>query len=70
VLLNRDLPNNAYLGGLTPKLRRLIHHRVTEHTEEDLNLEEGTVPIKAMYFTTEFTEVTEKPGKWEQAWVL
>jgi hypothetical protein len=30
------------------------------NTEEGLDLGEGTVPIKAVFFTTEFTEVTEK----------
>ncbi len=38
------------------KTGRLIHHRVTENTEGGLSPGEGTVVIKAMFFTAEYAE--------------
>jgi hypothetical protein len=42
-----------------------FHHRVTEVTEKTFKLSIGTVIMKAMGFTTEFSEDTEKGQSWE-----
>ena len=42
-----DLPDNTYLSGITPKPGKLIHHK-SQNTKTSLNLEEDTVPVKAL----------------------
>ena len=44
----------------SPQRHRSTGSRQAGHTEEDLNLGEGAVPVKTVFFTTEINEDTEK----------